>query len=190
MVCAIGLLYTGTKANVLSPDGETEFFKVLAGVLKGDTLAPCIFKIMIDYAMRQAIGNNDLELGFKLDRKRSRRHTLIVITDLDFADDIALVTEKLEQAQDFVHRVQENAAKIGLQLNSDKTEFMSFNQVQDTVLKTVNNDNIKKVDNFEYLGTWIDDTANDVKVRKTLAWNSCNKLNKIWKSSLCKPLKL
>ena len=190
MVCAIGLLYTGTKANVLSPDGETEFFKVLPGVLEGDTLAPYIFKIMIDYAMRQAIGNNDLELGFKLDRKRSRRHTPILITDLDFADDIALVTEKLEQAQDFVHRVQENAAKIGLQLNSDKTEFMSFNQVQDTVLKTVNNDNIKKVDNFEYLGTWIDDTANDVKVRKTLAWNSCNKLNKIWKSSLCKSLKL
>ena len=38
--------------------------------------------------------------------------------------------EELEQAQDFLHRVQENAAKTGLHLNSDKTEFMSFNQVQ------------------------------------------------------------
>ena len=56
---------------------------------------------------------------------------------------------------------------------------MSFNQVQDTVLKTVNNENIKKVDNFKYLGAWIDDTANDVKVRKALTWNSCNKLNEI-----------
>ena len=34
-----------------------------------------------------------------------------------------------------LHRVQENAAKIGLHLHSDKTEFMSFNQVEDTVLK-------------------------------------------------------
>ena len=67
---------------------------------------------------------------------------------------------------------------------------MSFNQVQDTVLKTVNNENIKKVDNFKYLGAWIDDTANDVKVRKALTWNSCNKLNEIWKSSLCKLIKL
>ena len=63
---------------------------------------------------------------------------------------------------------------------------MSFNQVQDTVLKTVNNENINKVDNFKYLGAWIDHTANDVKVRKTLAWKYCNKLHKIWNSSLCK----
>ena len=139
LVSAIGLLYTGTKAKVLSPDRETEFFGILAGVLHGDTLAPYIFTIMIDYAMRLAIGNEGLELGFKLDRKRSRSHNLSVITDLDFADDIALVIEELEQAQNFLHCVQENAAKISLHLNSDKTEFMISNQVQDTVLKTVNN---------------------------------------------------
>ena len=186
LISAIGMLYTGTKAKVLSPAGETEFFEILAGVLQGDTLAPYIFTIMIDYTMRQAIGNDALDLGFKLDRKRSRRHNPDVITDLDFADDIAFVTQELEQAQDFLHRVQENAAKIGLHLNSDKTEFMSFNQAQDSVLKTVNNENNKKVDNFKYLGAWIDDTANDVKVRKALAWKACNKSNKIWKSSLCR----
>ena len=63
---------------------------------------------------------------------------------------------------------------------------MSFNQVQDTVLKTVNNQNINKVDNFKYLGAWLDDTANDVKARKALAWKYCNKLHKIWNSSLRK----
>ena len=67
---------------------------------------------------------------------------------------------------------------------------MSFTQVQDTVLKTVNKENIKKVYNFEYIGAWIDDNANDVKVKKALAWKSCNKLNIIWKSSLWKSLKL
>ena len=190
MVSATGLFYISAKAKVLLPDGEAEFFEILAGVLQGDTLVPYIFTIMTDYAMRQAIGNDALELGFKLDSKRSRRQNPNEITDLDFADDIALVTEELEHAQDFLYHVEENAAKIGLHLNSDKTEFMSFNQVQDTVLKTVNNENIKKVDNFKYLGPWIDDTANDVKVRKALAWKSCYKLNKIWKSSLCKLLKL
>ena len=167
LLFAIGILYAGTKAKVLSPDGKTEFFEILAGVLQGDTLAPYIFTVMIDYAMRQAIGGDALDLGFKLGRKRSRRHNPDVITDLDFADDIALVTEELEQAQDFLHRVQENAAKIGLHLNSDKTEFMSFNQAQDSVLKTVNNENIKKVNDFEYLGAWTDDTANDVQIFKT-----------------------
>ena len=82
---------------------------------------------MIDYAMRQAIGNDALELEFKLNRKSSRRHNPNAITDLDFTDDVALVIEELEQTQGFLHRVQENAVKTGLHLNSDKTEFMGFN---------------------------------------------------------------
>ena len=41
---------------------------------------------------------------------------------------------------------------------------MSFNQEQDTGLKSVNNENIMKVDNFKYLEAWIDTTENDVKV--------------------------
>ena len=40
LVSVIGLLYTGTKAKVLSPDGETQFFEILAAVLQGDTFAP------------------------------------------------------------------------------------------------------------------------------------------------------
>ena len=43
---------------------------------------------------------------------------------------------------------------------------MSFNQEPEAVQKSVNNENIKKVDNSKYLGAWIDDTENDVKVTK------------------------
>ena len=121
--------------------------------------------------MRQAIGNDTQEIGFKLDQKGSRRHNPDIITNLDFADDIALITKETEEAQDFLHRVQHNAAKIGLHIHADKIELMSFNQKQETVLKSVNNENIKKVDNF-------------VKVRKALAWKSCNNINKIWQSPL------
>ena len=45
----------------------------------------------------------------------------------------------MEQAQDFLHRDQHNAAKIGLHLYADKTEFMSFNLEQETILKSVKN---------------------------------------------------
>ena len=107
---------------------------------------------MLDYALKQAIGNYAQEIDFKLDHKRSRRHNPDIITDLDFADEIALVTEEMEQAKDFLHCVQQNAAKVGLHLNVDKTEFTSFNQEQEQVLKSVNDENIKKLDNFKYLG--------------------------------------
>ena len=39
IVQAIGAMYDSTTAKVVSPDGETELFPLLAGVLQGDTLA-------------------------------------------------------------------------------------------------------------------------------------------------------
>ena len=35
LVNAIQKLYEGKRAKVLSPDGETEYFKILGGVLQG-----------------------------------------------------------------------------------------------------------------------------------------------------------
>ena len=42
---AITILYRNTKVKVRSPDGDTEYFDIVAGVLQGDTLAPYIFII-------------------------------------------------------------------------------------------------------------------------------------------------
>ena len=39
-VAAITILYRNTKVKVRSPDGETEYFDIVAGVLRVDTLAP------------------------------------------------------------------------------------------------------------------------------------------------------
>ena len=73
LVKAISLLYESTRAKILSPNGDTKFFNTLAGVLQGDALAPYLFAIVIDYTMRQAVGDQELDLGFKLDKRRSRR---------------------------------------------------------------------------------------------------------------------
>ena len=42
--------------------------------------------------MRQAIGNDTENIGFKLNRKKVTQHKPPIITDLDFAGDTALVT--------------------------------------------------------------------------------------------------
>ena len=39
----------------------------------------------------------------------------------DFADDLALISETIEQAQLFLLRVECNAAQVGLYVNEDKT---------------------------------------------------------------------
>ena len=75
---------TRTPAVVLSPDGETDAFEILAGVLQGDTLAPYLFILVLDYVMRVAIGNDEDMLGFTVTPRKSRRHPAKVITNLDF----------------------------------------------------------------------------------------------------------
>ena len=39
-VAAITILFRNTKVKVRSPDGDTEYFDIVAGILQGDTLAP------------------------------------------------------------------------------------------------------------------------------------------------------
>ena len=55
IVSAIRALYTSTKAKVVSPDGDTDLFDIQAGVLQGDTLAPFLFILVLDYALRISV---------------------------------------------------------------------------------------------------------------------------------------
>ena len=96
LVMAISIMYADTTAKVITPDGETETFNILACILQGDTLAPYLFVIVIDYAMRTALQGRENKLGFQLRKRKSRRVSLITVIDMDFADDIALVSEGIK----------------------------------------------------------------------------------------------
>ena len=53
---------------------------------------------MFGYAIRQAIGSDTENIGFKLNRKKITQYKPPIITDPDFADDIAPMTEYIKQA--------------------------------------------------------------------------------------------
>ena len=48
--------------------------------------------------------------------------------NVDYADDIALLANTPTQAESLLHSLEQAAGGIGLQMNVDKTEYMSFNQ--------------------------------------------------------------
>ena len=110
-----------------------------------------------------------------------------MLTDLDFADDIALLSYQMEEAQQLLTRVETECNKVGLHRNAKKTEYMAFNCDEDT-LKTVKNDTIKKVLDFKYLGSRMMSSEKDIKVRKVLAWRAMNDMKKIWKLNLTRGL--
>ena len=69
-VAAITILYRNTKVKVRSLDEDIEYFDIVAGVLQGDTLAPYLFIICLDYILRTLI-NKIRENGFELTKKKA-----------------------------------------------------------------------------------------------------------------------
>ncbi|XP_066915535.1 uncharacterized protein [Clytia hemisphaerica] len=140
LVQAIKLLYKNTRAKFQS----------------GDTLATYFFTIILDYVMREATSKTR-HLGFTLTSRRSKRHPPIKISDLDFADDIALTLDTLQEAQNLLSGVE--ATKVGLHLNAAKTEMIIYNQQDIVGVSSLNGDPIKHVNDFKYLGSWIYSTT-------------------------------
>ena len=99
-VVAITILYWNAKVKVRSPDGDTEYFDIVAGVLQGDTLAPYLFIICLDYVLKTSIVKIR-ENGFELTKKRSSVYPAKTITDADYADDIALLAIHLTKPKHY-----------------------------------------------------------------------------------------
>ena len=136
------------------------------GILQGDTLAPYHFPIVLDYVMRKTYQGREEELGFHLQKRQSRRVPPTIVTDLDFADDLALITEETEQAQEVLTRLEQEAGKVGLHCNAKKTEIQTFNHDTPIIVNSSDGTKLKIIENFKYLGSWMESTDQDFKVRK------------------------
>ena len=154
-VAPIMMIYRNTKAKVHSPDGDTDDFDTVAGVLQGDTLAPNFFIICLDYVLRTSIDKMK-ENGSTLTKERSRRYPTQKITDTDYADDIVLLENAPAQAKTLLRSLERAPAGIGLHVKAHKTEYMCFNQRGD--ISTLNGSSLKLGDKFTYLGKSVSST--------------------------------
>ena len=84
------ILYRKTKVKVRSPDGDTDYFDIVAGVLQGDTLVSYLFIICLDYMLRKSF-NKIKENGCELTKEKSRTYAAKTITDADYANGIAIL---------------------------------------------------------------------------------------------------
>lgn len=183
IVEAIAIMYESPTSFVQSHDGPTKEFNTTAGILQGDTLAPFLFVIVVDYALRQSV-DEVRDKGLMVGR-RSDRQSEKYLTDLDYADDIALTAEHIQSAQTLLISLEEAAAKVGLKLNSKKTECMLMNEdPTHPCITSMDGSHIKEVEDFKYLGSYVADSRKDFLARKGQAWNACNKLLRVWKSGV------
>ena len=122
------------------------------------------------------------ELCFTLKPRQSRRQPKEVLTDLHFADDIALVSDEIQQAQELLTRVENECIKVGLGINAKKTKSLAFNIVDPAPLHTADGTAIDWEQDFKYLGSWVKDSEKDLNIRKALTWKAHNGMTKVWKS--------
>jgi hypothetical protein len=68
-------------------------------------------------------------------------------TDLNFADDIVLLSDNIDNVQTILHNVEREAALIGLNLNKKKTEYLlagSWTDIDNIKIKVLNSEEIKR----------------------------------------------
>ena len=172
--------------KVRSPDGDTEYFDIVAGVLQGDMLAPYLFIICLDNVLRTSI-DKIRENSFELTKKRSRGYPTKTITDTDYTDDIAILVNTPNQAETLLHSLEQAATGIGLHVNAHKTEYTCYNQTGD--ISTLNGTSLKLGNKFTYLGSSVSSTKKDIDTRLMKAWTAIDKLLIIWKSDLTDKMK-
>ena len=150
-------------------------FPVKTGVRQGCILSPMLFLLVIDWIMKTTTEGSRTGLQWTL---------LSQLHDLDFADDIALLSHNHRHAQDKVHSQATIAEMAGLNIKKSKTKTMRINSTNQAPIK-LDNDDIEDVASFTYLGSVIavdGGSERDVLVRIGKARTAFLLLRPVWRS--------
>lgn len=96
------------------------------------------------------------------------------------------------KAQEHLLQVESECRKVGLCLNAKKTEVIYIYTPEHEPLMYQNNDGraLKEASDFKYLGSWVNSTKGDIKIRKAKAWKALNDMKNIWYSAMSREIKI
>ena len=140
----ISVLYKSFECSVLMDSTQTDYYPVKSGVRQGCILSPILFNITLDYIMRQTTQNARHGIQWTM---------LSQLEDLDYADDIALLSKNTRHMQQKANGLNENAKKAGLHINMKKTKVMHLNLTEPHPQIRIDGEELEAVDDFTYLGS-------------------------------------
>ena len=120
------------------------FFPVMSGVRQGCVISGFFFVLVIDWIIRQTTR-----------RKRGIQCGLDTMEDLDFADDLALLSTSRRNLQQKTNELEVHAKRIGLHINTAKTKVMKI-KTDDNQPFVIVIDDVETVDSFTYPGSVMD----------------------------------
>jgi hypothetical protein len=111
--------YSNMQCRVIHESKLTESFDVKTGVKQGCLLSPFLFLLAIDYIMRESTEGKRNGIQWTMWQQLDG--------DLDFADDITLISSTQHQMQEKTSLLGETSIKLGLRPNESKTKVMKIN---------------------------------------------------------------
>ena len=118
-----------------------------------------------------------------MDQPRGLQWTFAkTLEDLDFADDIGLLSHYFKYIQEKSRRLSTVALQTGLEINTQKTKSMRVNTATNTLIQ-IAEQNIEDVESFTYLGSIISKTGGteeDIKSRIEKAQHVFVTLKPVW----------
>ena len=167
--------YAGMTCRVVHSGQLTESFSVRTGVRQGCLLSPFLFLLAIDWVMKTSTA---------LRRDGIQWTLLEQLDDLDFADDLALLSHSRQQMQAKTTQLAGTSLQTGLKIHEGKTKILKVNATNETPI-VLHGRNLEEVEAFTYLGSIIDTkggTDADVKARIGKARGAYMQMRNIWKS--------
>ena len=169
--------YNNFKCRVGNSESS---FDVKTGVRQGCPMSALLFNLAIDWVMRKTTS----------DRVRGIRWTLLsTLEDLDFADDLALLSHTHQHMQEKTTRLGMFAQQVGLKISRKKTEVMMLNVSNPSPVK-VNGEDLQKTEEFTYFVSTVrhdGGAGSDIRNRLSKARNAFRMLNNVWISSQYQP---
>jgi len=83
IVRMVQVMYTNCTSAVVDGDGRTEWFEVKLGVKQGCNMSGFLFLSVIDWVMRRTVAHAGTGIRWKM---------TTMLEDLDFVDDLALIS--------------------------------------------------------------------------------------------------
>ena len=156
-------IYNQATARVhLDKQVSTEF-PIHRGVRQGDPLSPKLFTTIVEEVFKKA----DISEGVNVDGEN--------LTNLRFADDVALFNETTKQMEKHLNNLNSESLKVGLKIHKGKTKYMTNHADSEDQQK------IEKVTEFKYLGQTThlkDTTKEEIYARIRAAWSCFGRKNK------------
>jgi hypothetical protein len=141
----VQLLYEDNECTVADSGQQSEWFRIKTGVKQGCCMSGFLFLLVIDWIMRTVLADTSTGIRWKMMSK---------LEDLDFADDIALLSSTHEHMQQKTTKLYNTAKQIGLIINKKKTKVMKINNKNQTAI-TIDNEEVESVERFSYLGACV-----------------------------------